>query len=216
MSYSTAQMNSAVDALVKAIPGLQPDVARAWVLAEQGVNYNILGVTYTDSSGQHLFKYSSWSQGAAAANKLIQTGPYAGIRNALKTGNSQKEAAAIIASPWNHPYYSKGAGASALRQVAGTASASNPPTPISSGTSTNPTPSGSTTSPIPNAQSASFNPLDVGGAITNLGVDLQKLGVWFGIFILGAFILGAGIFVLVKKPAEEAVKTVAPIAAVAA
>lgn len=119
MSYTPAQMQAAVDALVAAMHGLRPDVARAWATAEQGVDYNILGVTYRDAAGQqHLFRYASWDEGARAAARLVATGPYAGIRAALASGSSQAQAAAIIASPWNHPYYSGGAGAAALRAVA--------------------------------------------------------------------------------------------------
>ena len=119
MSYSATQMTSAVNALVAAIHGLHPDVAKAWATAEQGVNYNILGVTYIDADGhQKLYKYLSWSQGAEAAASLIfHSSYYVGIVKSL-SGSSQQQAAAIIASPWNHPYYSAGNGAAALRQIA--------------------------------------------------------------------------------------------------
>lgn len=137
MSYNPIQMMQATSAMTKAIPGLQYDVARAWVTAEQGDNYNIVGVTYNDATGQHLFKYSSFDQGAQAAYNLLKSNPaYAGVLKALQTQDSQKQAAALIASPWNHPYYSSGSGASALRAVAGT-------TP--SGTTTKPQPSGTGT-----------------------------------------------------------------------
>lgn len=118
MAYTGAQMDAAVAALCAAIHGLKPEVARAWATAEQGVAYNILGVTYTDATGQHLFRFASWTQGAQAAAHLIATGPYAGIRSALATGDAAQQASAIIASPWNHPYYSSGAGAAALRALA--------------------------------------------------------------------------------------------------
>lgn len=118
MTYTPAQLDAATAALVAAIHGLHPDVARAWATAEQGVSYNILGVTYTDATGQHLYRYGSWAQGAQAAANLIAHGPYAGIRQALANGTSASQAAAIIASPWNHPYYSGGAGAQALRAIA--------------------------------------------------------------------------------------------------
>jgi hypothetical protein len=118
MAYTTAQMNAATGALVSAIHGLHPDVARAWASAEQGVNYNILGVTYVKDGRQHLFTYGSWGEGAQAAAHLIATGPYGGVRSALAGGTSAQQARAIIASPWNHPYYSTGRGAIALRAVA--------------------------------------------------------------------------------------------------
>lgn len=124
MSYTPAQMDAATAALVAAVHGLHPDVARAWATAEQGVDFNILGVTWRDSAGvQHLFRYTSWAEGAQAAANLVANGPYAGIRAALAGGSSRAQAAAIIASPWNHPYYSGGAGAAALRAIA----ASSPP-----------------------------------------------------------------------------------------
>jgi hypothetical protein len=120
MGYTVAQKSAAVSALVAAIHGIHPDVANAWATAEQGAFYNILGVTYNNATGQHLFRFTSWTQGAEAAAHLIATGPYGGIRSAVKLGSSQQQAAAIIASPWNHPYYSTGAGAALLRSVAGT------------------------------------------------------------------------------------------------
>lgn len=123
MSYTPAQMDAAVAALVRQIHGIHPDVARAWATAEQGVNYNILGVTYIGTDGkQHLYKYNSWDAGAAGAYSLIIHGPYGGIRVALASGTSQQQAAAIIASPWNHPYYSTGAGAKGLRDIASSVS----------------------------------------------------------------------------------------------
>lgn len=202
MTYTSSQMDQAVNALVRNIPGLQPDVARAWVTAEQGVNYNILGVTYTNSTGQHLYSYSSWDQGAQAAAHLIQTGPYAGIRSALQTGNSQKEAAAIIASPWNHPYYSgKSSAVSSLQKIAGGSFTSS--NPVTSGTSNNPTPTGTLTG-------FSLNPLD------SVGNAIQETGVWAAFFFLGVAVLFGGIFLLAKGPAEKVAQTAAPLAAAAA
>lgn len=211
MTYTANQMNQAVAALVKAIPGLQPDVARAWVTAEQGVNYNILGVTYTDSSGkQRLYSYSSWDQGAQAAAHLIATGPYGGVRAALKTGSSQKEAAAIIASPWNHPYYSGTSSAVAgLQKIAGNSYA--PTTPVTSGTSNTPT-----------ATNADFklpdlNPLDaVNKSMTDVATSIQETGVWFAFFLFGAMLFGFGVFLLAKGPAENAMEKAGPIVAAAA
>lgn len=117
MGYTPAQMDAATNALVAAIHGLHPDVARAWATAEQGVNYNILGVTHIVNGHQVLYSYSSWAQGAEAAWQNLQASYYAGVRSSL-SGTSQQQAAAIIASPWNHPYYSTGAGATLLRQIA--------------------------------------------------------------------------------------------------
>lgn len=119
MSYTPEQMNEAVSALVDKIGGLHSDVARAWATAEQGANHNILGVTYTDKNGQHLYTYPSFAAGAQGAANLINgSSYYAGIRHALANGNSAAQAAAIIASPWNHPYYSSGKGAAKLREIA--------------------------------------------------------------------------------------------------
>ena len=119
MSYSPSQLAAAAAALVAEVHGLRADVARAWAEAEQGVRYNIVGVTYIDAHGrQRLFAYSSWDEGARAAAHLIATGPYAGVRAALAGGSSRDQAAALIASPWNHPYYSRGLGAEALRAIA--------------------------------------------------------------------------------------------------
>ncbi len=132
MSYSSQAMAAAVAALVAAVHGIREDVAQAWATAEQGVAYNILGVTYTDATGQHLYAYGSWAEGAQAAASLIAASPYyAGIRAALAGGTSQAQAAAIIASPWNHPYYSHGAGAAALRAIAAAPSALGSPAQVS-------------------------------------------------------------------------------------
>jgi hypothetical protein len=127
MAYTGAQIDAAAAALARAAAGLHLDVAHAWVTAEQGDDNNMVGVTYTDASGQHLYQYPSLTAGAQAAAHLIATGPYAGIRAALATGDSQRQAQAIIASPWNHPYYSNGSGAAALREIAAGVPADVPP-----------------------------------------------------------------------------------------
>ena len=118
MTYSGAQMDAAVAALVRQVHGIKRDVAHAWATAEQGVHFNILGVTHVVNGHQVLFQYRSWDEGAAAAYRLIETGPYGGIRRALERTESQAQAQAIIASPWNHPYYSHGGGARMLRDIA--------------------------------------------------------------------------------------------------
>lgn len=120
MSYP---IDAATAALVAGIPGLHADVARAWATAEQGVSNNILGVTYTGPDGrQRLRAYPTLLAGAQGAYWLLTHDPYpgayAGVRAALAGGSSAQQAAAVIASPWNHPYYSAGAGAAALRAIA--------------------------------------------------------------------------------------------------
>ncbi len=127
MGYNPLQTIQATNAMVAAMPGLQPSVARAWVSAEQGDNFNIVGVTYNNATGQHLYQYSSFTQGAQAAANLLKSNPaYAGIRQAIASGDAKQQAAAIIASPWNHPYYSKGGGAAGLRAIAGNAVSLDP------------------------------------------------------------------------------------------
>lgn len=127
MAYTPAQIDAATTAMVAGVPGMNPDTARAWVTAEQGDFYNIEGVTYLDASGtRHLYRYSSWAQGAAAVWRLLQSPYYTGIRMALG-GSSQEQARAIIASPWNHPYYSGPySGSALLRTIANSVAASGP------------------------------------------------------------------------------------------
>jgi hypothetical protein len=89
---------------------LTHDAAVKWINAEQGVNGNVLGVTYRDASGQHLYQYPSQEAGIRAAVSLIKTsGNYTGIRASL--GQSvTTQLQAIAASPWNAPSHYRSGG----------------------------------------------------------------------------------------------------------
>lgn len=80
---------------------LSPTVAQAWITQEQGQNGNVLGVTYNDSSGQHLYAYSNPEAGLQAAVSNLQTNPaYTNVRAALKNGVSDQVVAAAINYSW--------------------------------------------------------------------------------------------------------------------
>lgn len=97
MPYSTDQKNQAARAIMKHLPGLNFRVARAWVVAEQGHNYNIFGVRVNGV----LQKYSSFDEGAkAAANRIKYSSYYKKVREAIANGTPEEQAWAIVTSPW--------------------------------------------------------------------------------------------------------------------
>ncbi|MHB8420659.1 MAG: hypothetical protein ACYDCL_21515 [Myxococcales bacterium] len=107
MGYTSAQITYAATLLTQRVQGLSLAAAKVWVTAEQGVANNVLGVTYNDSSGQHLFTYPTVLAGIQAAANLFNTNPaYAPAKKAVAaTKDAGAQLAAIAASPWNHPYY---------------------------------------------------------------------------------------------------------------
>jgi hypothetical protein len=95
--------NSAYISELSARTGLATSVVAAWVSRENGADNNVLGVTGRNGvyGGAGLFSYPSQVAGADAAANLINTSPlYAGIRDAVKTGDPAAEALAIVKSPW--------------------------------------------------------------------------------------------------------------------
>lgn len=100
MTYSAAQTEPLAQRLVADLPGLNINVARAWIRAESGTGNNPLGVTV---NGQ-LATYATPEQGIDAAAARIQLLPiYGGIRAAVQSDNPKTQALAITASPWNKP-----------------------------------------------------------------------------------------------------------------
>lgn len=94
-------------AYLAANSGLCPAVALAWVVKENGVNNNILGVT--GSSG--LNTYATWQQGLDAAISLLQTSSdYRAITAAIANHDCCAQRDAIVASPWSgSSHYGDGA-----------------------------------------------------------------------------------------------------------
>ena len=103
------------------LTGLDPSVVAVWVSREQGVNNNVLGLTYATDSGRKLYTFQNQTEAAVATASLINTSPlYSSIRNAAKTGTTAQQAYAIATSPWRlgtsdlqkyggiDPYYYKG------------------------------------------------------------------------------------------------------------
>ena len=87
--------------------GLCPAVALAWVMAEDGVNNNTLGVT--GSGG--LNTYATWQEGLDAAITLLRTSSYySGIMAAVANHDCCAQRNAIVASPWSgSSHYANGA-----------------------------------------------------------------------------------------------------------
>lgn len=106
-AYTPQRIQQLAGRLSAGIPGLDPKVAEAWIRAEKGVNGNVLGRTYYDAQGnQRLYQYESQEAGIDAAISLVLNSPtYAKLRASLATGNQQQDLAALMASPWNRPYY---------------------------------------------------------------------------------------------------------------
>jgi len=126
--------------------GLNPAVALAWLLNEgQSVANptNPLNIEAGGTSGQTGTQggfgvYASTQAGLDAAASLINSAPqYAGIRAAIKGGNSQSEAQAIQNSPWAKGHYSfsgiTNSLTSAVAVIAGQARGGGPP-PLTSAT----------------------------------------------------------------------------------
>lgn len=113
MTYTAAETEPLAQRLVKDLPGLNINLARAWIKAESGANGNVLGTTHTGANGKAVLdKYPTQIAGIDAAAQRIKTLSY--YKPFYKTitsgGNVRQQALALIASPWNHPgspYYTK-------------------------------------------------------------------------------------------------------------
>lgn len=119
--YTPARIDYLASYLQQLLPGLNHDVAVKWIRAEQGVNGNVLGVTYSDASGQHLYRYSSQEAGLRAAVALLHANPaYHSILASLGR-SSVAQLTAIAASPWAHKgYYAKAFGLGGSHDGGGT------------------------------------------------------------------------------------------------
>lgn len=109
--YTQARIDYLASYLQTLLPGMTHDAAVKWIRAEQGVNGNVLGVTYTGSDGkQRLYTYSSQEAGLRAAASLVKgSSNYTGIVGSLASGNTTSQLMAIAASPWNAPsHYNNG------------------------------------------------------------------------------------------------------------
>jgi hypothetical protein len=110
-AYTSERIDYLARYMQTQLPGLDYNIAVRWIRAEQGVNGNVLGVTYVDAQGaRRLRTYGSQEAGIRAAVSLLRSSSnYAGIRAAL--GQSYAiQARAITASPWNKPnspYYAR-------------------------------------------------------------------------------------------------------------
>jgi hypothetical protein len=108
-TYSPALASQVGSLLSQLVPGMPASVATAWATLESGVGNNPYGV---ESSPGVLATYSRMQAGVQAAANLLLTSPsYSGIRSALTTGEPTAVASAIVASPWNTPnsaYYASG------------------------------------------------------------------------------------------------------------
>lgn len=92
--YNSGQGFAFLTALAK-YTGLNPDVIRAWMLAEGGPTDNPLNI----GPGKH------YSDPAKATSDLLHTPRYAPILTAAAHGNPQQQLAAIAASPWDANHY---------------------------------------------------------------------------------------------------------------
>lgn len=103
--YTASRIDYLAKYLQSLLPGLNYDVAKTWISSEKGVSGNVLGTTYNDASGQHLFKYASQEAGLRAAASWINTRSiYSGVKNSLGLSAST-QAYALANSPWNRSYY---------------------------------------------------------------------------------------------------------------
>src|ERR1035437_6000999 len=124
MTYTVSQTEPLAQRLVSNLPGLDINLARAWITGESGANNNPLGVTATLGSGQpigqmisartYLVKFPTPQAGIDAAAALLKSPSmswaYGGVTKAIATGTPAQQAQALIASPWNvkdSPYYTR-------------------------------------------------------------------------------------------------------------
>ncbi len=146
---------------LSSLTGLHTDVLYAWVAREQGVNNNILGLTYQKGSsvavGQYIHgntylgKFPSQTAAAVETARWINTLPQYKPIKATAGGTSAQQALAIAQSPWHKrppaggvdPYYYAGFVKAGILTGPASVAASKP----SGGTST-------PIAPSPNASNA--------------------------------------------------------------
>lgn len=109
--YTPQRVDYLASYLQSLLPGMTHETAVKWINAERGVNGNVLGLTYHDSTGQHLYTYSSQEAGLrAAASHVKSSSNYTGIVASLTSGSTAQQLVAITQSPWNarnSPYYQR-------------------------------------------------------------------------------------------------------------
>ena len=134
MAYTAAEIEPLAQRMVQQLPGLNIDLARVWIRSESGVGNNPLGVTSMQGGVSKLNTYPTRIAGIdAAINLLKSSSNYAGVRTAIATGDLQKQAEALIASPWNRrgsPYYTKVFGAAGFLSGSSTTPSGGASTPI--------------------------------------------------------------------------------------
>jgi hypothetical protein len=104
-------------------PVTDPNVqaVTAWEAAEGGnwhntAAYNPLNTTLSEPGATSINSagvkaYTSWAQGLDATTSTLQEGPYAGIRDAMASGqDAQAVVNAVLASPWGTQSISLGNG----------------------------------------------------------------------------------------------------------
>lgn len=209
MAYTQAQINQATAALQQALPGLNANVAKAWVTAEQGNYNNITGLT--NSSGQ-LIHFNSYQDAATAIANNINTNPiYANLSAAIKSGNAQAQAQALATSPWHlgvkglalaggvDTYYAK-----YLNQFgfniqytaygpSGAQGGSTSPTAIAQAGSAVLSAPGAAVGAVQGAVQAAT---DIPGALSNVGNQITDTFTWIGFILLGLVFIIGGIVLL--------------------
>lgn len=109
-AYTKARVEYLASYLQTLVPGLSHQLAVEWINAEKGANGNVLGVTYRENGKQHLYTYSSQEAGLRAAVGLLhRSSHYHPFLTTVKAypGNYKAQVKALVATPWNHNYYSR-------------------------------------------------------------------------------------------------------------
>lgn len=104
-TYSLALASQVGTLFSQLVPGFPTKLATDWATIESGVGNNPYGVTVKNSAGQWvLATYPTLQAGVQAAATLLLTAPqYSSIRAAVRTGDPNAVASALVASPWNTP-----------------------------------------------------------------------------------------------------------------
>jgi hypothetical protein len=122
MSYTPTTFAQALLGLLgEPITDANVQAVTAWEAAEGGnwhntASYNPLNTTLREPGSVSVNSagvqaYTSWNQGLDATASTLQEGSYAGIRDALASGNDpQGVVDAVLASPWGTQSISLGAG----------------------------------------------------------------------------------------------------------
>jgi hypothetical protein len=154
--------------------------------------------------------------GSSFPNNFVNSSGYGGLFGTTNWNGSTQSQSDYSASILAHLYSTYGNWASAIYHYSGGAYSSvagqtTPGGSVIGGSSTSSNSSTSTTS----SNTPSTNPLDIGGAISNLPAtlinDFKPIGIGLGFGILAILLIIGGVFVIIAPAARGVIDTVKPV-----